>query len=203
MGCEDCIEPKIIVKKKIPWLGLLYVKESYFQSEQFLDDEVIGRLRFKSHVLTAISSDNRLNLFQPDLIFVHIRRGDYLYWPSLDFPAVLDDSWYLSQIKRVVAMNKHAKFLFFTDDPDYVRDNFLNKIKNSDIFHVSEAIDMAVMAHCSGGILSASSFSWWAARLALEGGRHGGFIAPNFWVGHSKGIWYPSRIQSKFLRYSA
>ncbi len=136
-----------------------------------------------------------------NLIFIHVRRGDYLHWPTLDNPAALSDSWYLKQIDQISKDRKQARFLFFTDDPTYVRNHILNKVPNGDIYHHSEAFDLAVMTLCAGGVLSPSSYAWWAAKLSSQLGVNKLFIAPNFWIGHARAEWHPPGIKSTFLKY--
>lgn len=199
---ESISESRIIIRKNVSWLNLLYIKEAYFQSERFLDDKVINQLSFKNFATKEILAGYGLNLSDPNLFFIHVRRGDYLFWPSLDYPAALDDTWYLKQIDEITKIKAKPRFLFFTDDPDYVKNNFLQKIDNADIFHVSEAVDLAAMSFCGGGgILSASSYAWWAARLSFIARQDAQFIAPKYWVGHIKKTWHPPRIETSFLRY--
>lgn len=198
VGFESESESKIIIRKRVSWLNIIYFKESYFQSEQFLDFKVVNRLCLKSYIMQELSRDNRFNV---DLFFVHIRRGDYLHWPTLENPAALSDSWYLEQINQISRDKKGAKFLFFTDDPTYVRNHILNKVPNGDIFHHSEAFDLAAMTLCAGGVLSPSSYAWWAARLSCQLGVNKDYIAPNFWIGHSRAEWHPPGIKSTFLKY--
>lgn len=208
VGFESEFEPesecksKIIIKKRISWVNIVYFKESYFQSEYFLDDTVIDRLEFKLNILEQLSGMQQLNTDRSNLFFIHVRRGDYLYWPSLDCPAVLDDFWYLKTIEKINKCRVSAKFIFFSDDPSYVRHHLLRKIPNADILHISEAIDLAAMTFCGGGgVLSASSFAWWAARLSKNYQAHKNFIAPKFWCGHSRQEWIPKNIKTTFLQY--
>lgn len=142
------------------------------------------------------------------LIFVHIRRGDYIVWPSREYPAVLDFSWYermMSKLKKKIA---HPLFLVVTDDIFYARDLFSQRedviISNNSLY-----VDLALMSLCSHGILSASSFAWWGAwfsknsdapfNKSLSTDRI--YIAPKFWAGHRQETWLPPGFTSDWIEY--
>jgi hypothetical protein len=60
--------------------------------------------------------------------------------------------------------------------------------------------DLALMARCDAGILSASSFAWWAAWFA-DRRSDGPFLAPLHWLGHAIGEWWPEHVASTFITY--
>lgn len=121
------------------------------------------------------------------LVFVHIRRGDYARWPTLESPAVLPSRWYINAMNIIRKRVKKPLFLILTDDIPYAKDIFC---ENSDVVIASndEFLDIAIMAGCSCGILSASSFSWLGAYLAYSESiqttkpRALYFIAPTPWI---------------------
>ena len=62
------------------------------------------------------------------------------------------------------------------------------------------------MSLCDHGVLSASSFSWWAGlysvQRTLTGERYGSFVAPMFWIGHRKEKWHPVTLPyASWLEY--
>ena len=61
--------------------------------------------------------------------------------------------------------------------------------------------DFVLMTQCKGGILSASSFSWWGAYLAKQKYSGTFFLAPKYWAGHRQKRWYPESMKSSFLDY--
>lgn len=123
--------------------------------------------------------------------FVHVRRGDYLHWPSPDFPAALDSEWYVEQMTTIrERLGQPVKFLVFSDDPDFCRVAF-NDISDVSIVDAPSDYSFLAMSHCHAGILSASTFSWWAARLASID-QPGPFIAPRYWFGARKKEWVGS-----------
>jgi hypothetical protein len=133
-------------------------------------------------------------------IFIHIRRGDYLFWPDKDHPAVLPASYYKKCIDIIYSKVLNPFFIFTSDDPFYVADVF-GGFENSYISRQSNIEDFILMSHCDGGILSASSFSWWAAYFARLRHPNGIFLAPKYWGGHSISSWYPPSIESTFLNF--
>jgi len=200
---ESNTDYKIIVKKNLSLINCIYVKESYFQSEAFIDDKIVNELRFKSYITKALAGDNRFDKQVSNLIFVHVRRGDYLNWPSPELPAVLSDDWYLQQVNTIKEFIDAPKFLFFTDDPEYVKEKLLHQIDCADIYHSSESIDLAAMSYCCGGILSPSSFAWWGAKFAVNKSYSlRRFVAPTYWFGHAKKEWTPPGIKAQFIEYS-
>lgn len=141
-----------------------------------------------------------------DLVFIHIRRGDYINWPKAH-PAVLDFSWYERMIKKIRERVENPLFLVLTDDIFYAEDLLGQQkdvlISNNDLY-----VDLALMSLCNHGILSASSFSWWGAwfsKHATVFNHHldssNIYIAPKFWVGHRQEKWYPPGFMSSWIEY--
>ena len=46
-----------------------------------------------------------------DPIFLHVRRGDYINWPSKEFPAVLDFEWYERAMSLIKTKLKNPIFI--------------------------------------------------------------------------------------------
>lgn len=139
-----------------------------------------------------------------ELVFVHIRRGDYLNWPSEEFPAVLDLVWYKRAISVMREEINRPVFILMSDDQYYLRDVF----EESNNFVISDnvpEIDFAIMSICSHGILSTSSFAWWGGYLAMfvnrenESGQK--FLAPKYRAGYRAKRWYPPGLISDWLTY--
>jgi len=137
-------------------------------------------------------------------LFVHLRRGDYLSFPSPDAPAVVDDDWLLAALADLRRERPGMPVVLCSDDMRYASALLASEpgVVPCDL---DEVDTLAVMSACEGGVLSASSFSWWAAFLArrrLAGeGREGRFIAPRYWVGHRQGRWYPEGFEFSWIEY--
>ena len=193
---------KLTVRKGLLWN--IYVPQNVFfqhcdvvdqiQITPFLKPELIQLahhwLRYK-----------RINPNSDSLIFVHIRRGDYLNWPSKKFPAVLNLLWYKQAMRRMQERFNNPVFILMSDDLFYLRDVF----EESDTLIISDnfpEIDMAIMSICHSGILSASSFAWWGAFFSrLNQKQHRIFLAPQYWIGHRAKKWAPTKFLTNWINY--
>lgn len=181
---------------------ITYCQTGYFQSEKLFDSNVITKLAIKPSLIYKVNQKfEDWQCTNKDVIFVHVRRGDFLKWPSRENPAILPANWYFKCIAEMQRRYENPFFIFTSDDLPYTEDLF-GDMPDSAISNGSQEDDFALMSLCHGGILSASSFSWWAAYLAKIKHQEGVFFAPMFWVGHKSAQWYPSiNIQSSFLEY--
>ena len=117
-------------------------------------------------------------------IAMHIRRGDYVSKSGNDsIHLVCDIDWYQNSLRQLTAIEGDAKIIIFTDDDEWVKDNF--PFSHNDIFVVPndperEAwIDLYFMSLCNHFIISNSSFSWWAAFIGQKSDSI--VIAPKYW----------------------
>jgi len=150
----------------------------------------------KAWVLRNVTDNNKCTL-----VFVHVRRGDYLTWPSRDYPAVLDLDWYLRAMERIRDNVNNPLFIMLTDDVYYVRDAF-PKQPDLIISDNNQQVDFALMSLCSHGILSASSFSWWGAWLSRRVQQEKNiYFAPMYWCGHRCNQWMPEGFVSGWITY--
>lgn len=181
---------------------LRYVPEAFFQSELAFSASVVAGLRLAEPVATqADQFINALPFRDRRLVFLHIRRGDYVRWPNRGAPAVLPAEWVLGALRSVRKCIQDSVVVVATDDVPYAQD-VLRDDPDVVVAGQSPAVDFAIMARCEGGVLSASSFSWWAAYFADRSGASGPFIAPLHWVGHRSGEWMPSPgVQASFLKF--
>lgn len=183
--------------------GIVLIRGGYFQAESVADTTSGLRLRLKpewrSLATRTLASLPGTPLHQ---YFVHVRRGDYTTWPTRKDPAVLPLAWYLEQMDRVRARDPKAVFVVTSDDLPYI-DEFLSPLPAVHIVHLGPLEDFAIMAGClGGGILSASTFAWWAAFLARHDSPRAFFLGPRFWAGHSTGQWLPAGIKTSWIEYA-
>jgi Glycosyl transferase family 11 len=198
--CNDSSKsPKLIYNSPL-FNNLKFVGESYFQSESNFDERAISRLQINSELLNFARSLISEIAYSNTPIFVHVRRGDYLTWPNANKPAVLEKNYYHNCIDVIKSKIPNPFFIFISDDPFYVKDVF-GDMRNSFISTFSLHKDFAIMTQCLGGILSASSFSWWGAYFSHLQNSDSTFLAPKYWSGHRSGSWYPPFIECKFLQY--
>ena len=186
---------------------LFLLHPSYFQHKRIFELFPAFEL---SRELVQVASDwlEKTTQVKPNalacrvsLVFVHIRRGDYLHWPSRELPAVLDKGWYSRAMDNIRSIVPNPMFVVITDDFYYAKDVFGNEpdiiISRNDQF-----VDLALMSQCSHGILSASSFAWWGAWLSRQNTRESGvYLAPKCWAGHRSGEWYPKGFVTDWITY--
>jgi len=179
---------------------LKYAFTNFYQSEGLMGQKTINNIcidqKIKNNAIKILNSFSA----NQQLVFIHIRRGDYLSWPSSDFPAVLPLSWYTKCMDKTYEYYENPFFVVASDDFYYAYDVFSDR---NDVYITAadKETDFALMALCQGGILSASSFAWWAACFAKDKNPNGRFLAPLYWAGHRKGEWHPPHIKSSFLEY--
>lgn len=193
--------------KIISRVGLLFwvqlCHSSFFQHRQIIETlNPVFKVR-SEHVEKARTwlSESLRSHDSSSLVFVHIRRGDYLRWPSREKAAVLELNWFLKAMDRIKAIVSQPFFIVVTDDPFYAKDVFHRR---SDVLisDNSQYIDFALMTLCPNGILSPSSFAWWGAwlsRKVQEG--EGIFLAPKYWGGHRCKRWIPEGFTSDWMTY--
>lgn len=132
--------------------------------------------------------------------FVHIRRGDFLFWPSVEAPAAVPESWFIQEMNKMQARLGNCEFTVLSDDLDGIQGvhNFSGKVS---VFRGNYREAFLEMLNCDAGILSPSSFSWWAAWYLTQK-KPGFFVAPDFWNNWMLGKWKPGISGSSFLIYS-
>jgi hypothetical protein len=169
-----------IVKKGILDNPVLFGM-AYFQAESMVEDALMKGVSLRQHILDRADSYlANLPCRPSDRFFVHVRRGDYTYWPSVDDPAVMSPKWYREQMCRVRHINPSAFFVIVSDDWPYVAEIFPDS-ENTRIHRGQWIDDFAVMTRCfGGGILSASSFSWWAAYFGRRERLEARYVAPKW-----------------------
>ena len=146
-------------------------------------------------------SSNGLDPDSDNLVFVHIRRGDYLSWPSVHSPAALGLTWYLSAIEEFKKSFPDCTFVLMGDDVLYLED-IACLLSGCFVSHNPPPIDFALMTLCRHGILSASSFAWWGAKYAsIYYQSDSVFFAPKYWIGHRTQLWDPPFMISTQLTY--
>ena len=68
-------------------------------------------------------------LERKQIAFIHIRRGDYLIWPSRNFPAAIEVGWYLDQIEYL-RKNFRVQTLIQTAKTQIIECSILNCSKS-------------------------------------------------------------------------
>jgi hypothetical protein len=191
------------IKKARGILSIYLMKTTYFQHQTMLDKLNPSFMLSDVHLRRAADWLNEKigNRNHENLIFIHVRRGDYLTWPSREYPAVLDKQWYTKAMDQIREKVKNPIFLFLTDDPYYVKDCFGDQ-PDILISENDQLVDLALMSQCQHGILSASSFAWWGAWFSkAHSDVEGTYMAPKYWGGHRKKEWIPEGYITNWITY--
>ena len=185
----DSAERRLVTSRGI--LPLALFNGGWCQDENLIDPDIFHTLirAGDSHPLgEKTGEESALTVSGDDpVFFIHIRRGDYLTWPSPEFPAALPESWYREAMDKICETHPGARFLVFSDDDDYA-EQFAQGKSNTEAITASPRQTLVLMSRRTGGIMSASSFSWWGAQLASRQSR-GPFIAPLHWITWGKKRW--------------
>ena len=131
-------------------------------------------------------------------VFIHIKLTDYEGWPTKKHPAVMDFDWYKNLYFKY--FKKKNCFIFTDNFKKLKKINFL-KTKKFKLIKHDYIRSFFIMKNCKYGIISSSSFSWWATYLSHKENKNSKFIAPNYWAGNKMKNFYPYKIKSKFLIY--
>ncbi len=170
------------------------LSDNYFQNNEcFAEFEKIkiNQKHIKNLKKKKILEKNITN------IFVHIRRNEYLSYPSKKYPAALDAKWYKSKIRILKKKFKNSKFFIISDDKEYIKKNF--KKKKFHIINSNWINDYTLMSFCDHAIISASSFSLFASLSNYHKSKR--IIAPKYWLGYQQKKWLPNNIKFHQLRY--
>lgn len=150
----------------------VYIK-GYFQSYKYFIsyEDIIRRLfSFPVDKLDEVNKDFLITIKSSNTIAIHIRRGDYISDKlTAEYHGSCSMDYYLESIKLLASKNKDLTLVFFSDDSEWVKEQF-NDLPYSKIVvdhnkGVDSWKDMLLMSSCSHNIIANSSFSWWAARL--------------------------------------
>jgi hypothetical protein len=129
-----------------------YDLEGYFQSYKYFEkykEDIEYYFTLRSEFFYSVN---------PELVSVHVRRTDYLSLQHIH--PVLDLDYYIEAVK---IFPENYKFIIFSDDISWCRDNFT--FRNFEFIENTVVKDFSYMKNCKHNIIANSSFSWWAAYL--------------------------------------
>ena len=114
-------------------------------------------------------------------VSIHIRRGDYLAKITLNVLGLIPIDHYLRAIELIKLKINNPVFYFFSDDINWVKENFSfpDAVYVSDHISKNHIEDLYLMSQCRHNIIANSSFSWWGAWLNNNPGKI--VIAPKNW----------------------
>ena len=156
----------------------------YLQTEKYFSharDLILSQFTFKRVYLdTATAYMENIRDLNKDakIVSIHVRRGDYVMYP--DNHPVCSKEYYNSAIEHVKSEVDKPKFLVFSDDPEWCRNEF-----KGEEYIISDLgdpyIELCAMSLCNHHIIANSSFSWWGAWLNKNNKKI--VTAPSKWFG--------------------
>jgi hypothetical protein len=139
------------------------------KSQTYKDLEII--------VINDCSDDNRYDNLK-NSVCIHIRRSDYLEYT--DIYHIQELSYYTKAIEYLRKISNNNVYLFFTDDPIWVKENFKIDNLTSFISSTNNVInDFIEMSNCNNFIIANSTFSFWAAQFSNNSNKI--IIYPKLW----------------------
>ena len=174
--------PNFISKKG--FFPITLVESHYFQSEVFFDKSALNIKIKERFIFQAKSILDSIPNSQTK-VFVHVRRGDYLFEEYLGESGIeLSNKYFLDAIEIMKKKVENPYFIFLSDDLGYCESLF-KEIENKYISNNDKNVDFALMTLCEYGIVSNSSFSWWGAYLMQDRKE---VIFPKYWYGWKQKI---------------
>jgi hypothetical protein len=144
------------------------------------------------------------NVEKLNRIAVHLRFGDYTSWRVFGEvgAAQLPENYYLDAVRLVTKCYPRAHFIVVSDDHKRATE-IINKACSQDQITVTDGrspiADFALIASCSHAIISASSFSLWAALLIQNTDKL--VVAPEYWTGFRRRTWFPLGVRNEAFHY--
>lgn len=179
---EPCIyRPDIFMTKNCTFVG-------YWQTEKYFKDiRDILDFRFQFNQINFELKKFADTLSGDAYVSVHVRRGDYLLNPGV-YMGICTRDYYIRAIEYVQRMEANSKFIFFSDDLEWVKENL--DVPNAIYCHKNmfgqyeDWYDMYLMSKCRHNIIANSSFSWWGAWLNQNEKKM--VVAPKRWIGYAE-----------------
>ena len=135
-------------------------------------------------------------------VFVHVRRTDYEgYVINQGVRPLLPEAYYRHAVQSWKRRNPGLKpwLLFVGDSPDWCEQR-LADLRPQRVLRNSPLVDLAVMAHCSGGVVSNSTFAWWGFWF-LRQSSSAEVIGPRYWLGWPTKSWIPTTLEHCGLHF--
>lgn len=149
--------------------------DGYWQNPNLYPPALVEELRAGIHVKPNLYTKEFLKYRELirgcTAVALHVRRGDYLIHPS---HLVLPLRYYQNALMHMDALKKDIQVFIFSDDIEWCSDNF------DGCFFVSlpeDYLEFELMRECKHFIIANSTFSWWAAYLAMNAT----IISPRKW----------------------
>lgn len=146
--------------------------DGYWQSEKYFiiqEQAIRNAFTFPSLEADDLNIAGLHEVKDNNSISVHVRRGDYLNKQVLAFHGICSRNYYEKAIDLMNKKHPGAIFFFFSDDPEWVKQELVQLTTNYRVIEGNSGRDswkdMLLMSNCKHHIIANSSFSWWGAWL--------------------------------------
>ncbi len=162
--------------------------EGYWQSEKYFLN-IKDLLQHLFEVKTAPTLKNKTTLASmsnTESVAIHFRRKDYIDNPETNqIHGTCSLQYYYDAIDIISSKIKNISLYIFSDDIDWVKNNFRTKYPTVYVDWNYELVyeDFRLLSSCKYFITANSSFSWWAAWLNNNPEKI--VIAPKKWFNDS------------------
>lgn len=148
----------------VPIIGDTYY-DGYYQRIDYVERVLpVLRKQLEDGINKHMVSKSQLAIPDQMVAGVHIRRGDYLNKANARIFEVCGVEYYNEAVRRVEELTGCKKFLIFTQDKEWARENFVGD--KFEVFNGRSALeDFSMMSICEHNIIANSTFSWWSAKL--------------------------------------
>ena len=100
---------------------------------------------------------------------VHVRRGDFLEKPQIDYGITTADvSYYKKAFRYFTSSHEHVWFIIVSDDIPWAMENLPRTADEVVVTYSNQTldVDLAILSKCDAVIMSTGTFGWWGAWLA-------------------------------------
>ena len=157
----------------------------YWQSERYflaIEDIIRSELSIKNSQ-EGRNKDLSEEIASCESVSLHIRWGYTVTDEEHMYANLYDSGYYERCIGRMAERVTNAHFFVFSDNPKWVRENFILPYTVTFVDHNGRDKgyeDMRLMSQCKHHIIANSSFSWWGAWLNPR--RDKLVFAPKVWL---------------------
>ena len=141
-----------------------WIEEKYLRGRV---EEIRRHFRFPE-ITDEINKELVEDIGTCNSVSIHVRRGDYLSSTYENMFVALGRDYYEGAVKHICTQVSDPKFFIFSDDVDFVRDEF-SWLENKRIVTGNSGVDsyrdMQLMSLCKHNIIANSTFSQWGALL--------------------------------------
>ena len=121
-------------------------------------------------------------LLRQNSVGIHVRKAKD-YQNTIWYQNTCDVTYYKRAVERIKSLVENPVFYVFTDNPQWVRDNFswldYKLVEGNPGAGWGNHCDMQLMSLCKHNIISNSTYSWWGAFLNRNEGKI--VICPDIW----------------------